>query len=61
MRQLERERAKLERQSLRNAQKRDKAIRKAHAAGLTMREIATIANMSHQRIGQIVKRGRQNA
>ena len=33
------------------------AIRKAHAAGLSLREIAELTEMSHQRVAQIVKEG----
>lgn len=34
---------------------RDAAIRKAHAAGMSTREIATYVSVSHQRVAQIVK------
>jgi predicted transcriptional regulator len=51
----ERERAKLEARSLKNTEARDKAIRKAHEAGMTMREIANIAGLSHQRVNQVIK------
>jgi hypothetical protein len=33
---------------------RDKAIRRAHRAGMTAREIARISGVSHQRVHQIV-------
>jgi hypothetical protein len=56
VRKYERERAKLERQAVKNAQRRDKAIREAASAGLTLREIAELVGLSYQRIGQIVKR-----
>jgi hypothetical protein len=55
VRVYEREKSKLDRLSMRNTGKRDKAIRKAHASGLTMREVAKIAGVSYQRVGQIVK------
>jgi hypothetical protein len=54
-RRYERERANLETRSLKNTEARDKAIRKAHGAGLTMREIAKIAGLSHQRVNQVIK------
>jgi hypothetical protein len=34
---------------------RDKAIRTAYDAGVTMREIARVMTMSHQRVSQIVR------
>jgi DNA-directed RNA polymerase specialized sigma24 family protein len=34
--------------------RRDAAIRRAHADGLTIREIAAITGLSHGRVGQIV-------
>jgi DNA-directed RNA polymerase specialized sigma subunit len=55
VRQHDREKAKLEQRALRNTEKRDKAVRKAHAAGMTMRDIAKVAGISHQRVAQIVK------
>jgi hypothetical protein len=55
VREFEREKAKLDRQALQNTAKRDRAIRKAHASGLTMRQVAQIAGVSYQRVGQIVK------
>jgi AcrR family transcriptional regulator len=55
VREYEREKSKLDRLSWRNTAKRDKAIKKAHAAGMTMREIAKIAGVSHQRVYQVVK------
>jgi DNA invertase Pin-like site-specific DNA recombinase len=33
---------------------RDKAIRRAHKAGMTSREIARISGISHQRVHQII-------
>ena len=33
------------------------AIRKAHAAGMSLREIAEATEMSHQRVAQITKGG----
>ena len=33
---------------------RDKAIRQAHEAGMTTREIARVSGVSHQRVHQIV-------
>jgi DNA-directed RNA polymerase specialized sigma subunit len=56
VRKYERERAKLERQAIKNAQRRAKAIRDAASAGLTLREIAELVGLSYQRVGQIVKR-----
>jgi hypothetical protein len=35
-------------------QERDEAIRAAHAAGMTVREIARLAGVSHQRVHQVV-------
>lgn len=35
-------------------QERDKAIRAAHEAGLTVREIARLAGVSHQRVHQVI-------
>jgi len=35
-------------------QERDGAIRKAHKAGMTTREIARVSGVSHQRVHQIV-------
>jgi hypothetical protein len=55
IRQFEREKTKLDRQAVRNTTRRDKAIRKAHASGLTVREIAKLAKLGHARVGQIVK------
>ena len=55
VRQFEREKTKLDKQLASSTAKRDKAIRKSHEAGLTMREIAKIANLSHQRVAQIIK------
>jgi DNA-directed RNA polymerase specialized sigma24 family protein len=54
-RRYEREKAKLDRQVAKNTAERDKAVKKAHAAGLTMREIAKLAGVSYQRVGQIIK------
>jgi hypothetical protein len=54
VRQYEREKSKLDQRSARNTAKRDAAIRNAHTAGLTMREIAKIAGVSHQRVAQVV-------
>jgi predicted DNA-binding protein YlxM (UPF0122 family) len=56
VREYDREKAKLDRLSSRNTAKRDKALRKAQAAGLSMRDIAKLANLSHQRVGQVLKR-----
>jgi predicted DNA-binding protein YlxM (UPF0122 family) len=56
VREYEREKSKLDRLSARNTAKRDKAVRRAHAAGLSMREIAKLANLSHQRVSQVIKR-----
>lgn len=33
---------------------RDKAIKRAHKAGMTSREIARISGISHQRVHQII-------
>ena len=33
---------------------RDEAIRAAHKAGLTVREIARLAGVSHQRVHQVI-------
>jgi hypothetical protein len=33
---------------------RDKAIKRAHKAGMTSREIARISGVSHQRVHQII-------
>ncbi len=55
VRRYERERTKLESRSLKNTEGRDKAIRRAHQEGLTMREIAKIAGLSHQRVNQVIK------
>lgn len=33
---------------------RDKAIKRAHRAGMTSREIARISGVSHQRVHQII-------
>lgn len=33
---------------------RDEAIRAAHGAGLTVREIARLAGVSHQRVHQVI-------
>jgi sugar-specific transcriptional regulator TrmB len=55
VREYEREKSKLDRLSSRNTVKRDRAIKKAHTAGMTMREIAKIAGVSHQRVYQVVK------
>jgi transcriptional regulator with XRE-family HTH domain len=54
-RRYEREKSKLDRLSLRNTAKRDEAIRKAHAAGLSGREIAKLTGISFQRVSQIIK------
>jgi transposase-like protein len=35
-------------------QERDEAIRAAHEAGLTVREIARLAGVSHQRVHQVI-------
>lgn len=35
-------------------QERDEAIRAAHGAGLTVREIARLAGVSHQRVHQVI-------
>jgi 50S ribosomal subunit-associated GTPase HflX len=35
-------------------QERDDAIRAAHGAGLTVREIARLAGVSHQRVHQVI-------
>lgn len=35
-------------------QERDDAIRAAHEAGLTVREIARLAGVSHQRVHQVI-------
>lgn len=35
-------------------QERDEAIRAAHDAGLTVREIARLAGVSHQRVHQVI-------
>jgi hypothetical protein len=35
-------------------QERDDAIRAAHRAGLTVREIARLAGVSHQRVHQVI-------
>jgi hypothetical protein len=35
-------------------QERDEAIRTAHEAGLTVREIARLAGASHQRVHQVI-------
>jgi hypothetical protein len=35
-------------------QERDEAIRAAHEAGLTVREIARLAGVSHQRAHQVI-------
>ena len=35
-------------------QERDGAIRAAHEAGLTVREIARLAGVSHQRVHQVI-------
>ena len=35
-------------------QERDGAIRAAHSAGLTVREIARLAGVSHQRVHQVI-------
>jgi IS30 family transposase len=35
-------------------QERDNAIRAAHEAGLTVREIARLAGVSHQRVHQVI-------
>jgi hypothetical protein len=56
MRNYEREKARLDKQDAKNIAKRDRAIRSASAAGLTMREIAKLTGLSFQRVGQIVKR-----
>jgi DNA-directed RNA polymerase specialized sigma24 family protein len=55
VREYEREKSKLDRLSSRNTAKRDEAIRKANAAGLSGREIARIAGISFQRVSQIIK------
>jgi DNA-directed RNA polymerase specialized sigma24 family protein len=55
VREYEREKSKLDRLSARNTAKRDKAIRKAHAAGLSGRDIAKLAGISFQRVSQIIK------
>jgi hypothetical protein len=55
VRRYEQEKIKLDERAARNTAKRDEAIRKAHASGLTMREIAKIAGVSHQRVYQVVK------
>ena len=36
-------------------QGRDEAIRRAHRDGMTMRDIATVLRMTHQRVSQIVR------
>jgi transcriptional regulator with XRE-family HTH domain len=56
-RQFKREKSQLDKRVARITAKRDNAIKQAHAAGLTMREIAKIAGVSFQRVGQIVKGG----
>lgn len=35
-------------------QERDEVIRAAHEAGLTVREIARLAGVSHQRVHQVI-------
>jgi hypothetical protein len=35
-------------------QERDEAIRAAHETGLTVREIARLAGVSHQRVHQVI-------
>jgi DNA-directed RNA polymerase specialized sigma24 family protein len=56
VRRYEREKATLDKRAEKNSAKRDAAIRNAYAAGLSMREIAKLANVSHQRVGQVIKR-----
>jgi predicted DNA-binding protein YlxM (UPF0122 family) len=56
VRRYEREKATLDKRAQKNTAKRDAAIRNAHAAGLSMREIAKLANVSHQRISQLIQR-----
>jgi hypothetical protein len=51
MRQLDADRARVRRE-------RDKAMKRAHKAGMTAREIARISGMSHQRVHQIVSDSR---
>lgn len=38
-------------------QERDDAIRAAHETGLTVREIARLAGVSHQRVHQVISGG----
>jgi predicted DNA-binding protein YlxM (UPF0122 family) len=56
VRRYEREKATLDKRAEKNSAKRDAAIRNAYAAGLSMREIAKLANVSHQLVGQVIKR-----
>jgi len=55
MREYARGRANVERQEARITAKRDKAIRKAHAAGMSQREIAKHIGLSFQRVSQIIR------
>jgi hypothetical protein len=52
----EQEKARLDKRVERNTARRDEAIRKAHAAGLSLRQIAKLAKVSHQRISQLIQR-----
>jgi hypothetical protein len=51
-------RARLAHEQMKEAQaERDAAIRDAVASGATLRHLATLLGLSHQRIAQIVKGG----